>query len=146
MCVRWEACRGPPPAPPPALQPCCLQVTLADVSARTCQFSLLGPEAEPLLASLGVDATALAARGHGAHTLLGLRGAPVVVAVGGGLVPGQGFTLIADESCAADLWSALTGKVGAEELHHSGCWAGWQRVVCMLWWCGLDGGSKVGSR
>ena len=97
------------PSLPPASP---AQVTLSDVSGRTCQFSLLGPQAAPLLEGLGVDTEALGARGHGAHALMGLNGAPVMVALGGGLVPGQGYTLVADEACAGELWTALAGKVG----------------------------------
>lgn len=82
------------------------------MSSRTVQFSLLGPQAAELLSKLGVDAQALAAKGHGSHSLLGLSGKPVVVAVGGGLVPGEGFTLVADEAIGGDLWRALSGQVG----------------------------------
>lgn len=38
-------------------------------------------------------------------------GKPVIVVSGGGL-PGPGYTLIADESVATDVWRALTSQVG----------------------------------
>ena len=93
--------------------PCSLsQVKVTDVSHRTVQFSLLGPSAGALLGTLGVDAAALAKRDHGAHVLLGLGGRPLVVALGGGLVPSKGFTLVADEACAGQLGTQLVAQGG----------------------------------
>ncbi|GAB4818080.1 hypothetical protein N2152v2_005126 [Parachlorella kessleri] len=103
------------------------KVKVTDVSHRTVQFSLLGPSAGALLGMLGVDAEALAKRGHGAHTLLGLGGRPLVVAVGGGLVPGKGFTLVADEACGGQLWKLLVDQ-GAVPMGEEAWEAA--RIVC----------------
>lgn len=79
-----------------------------DVSARTCMFSLLGPQADAVLSTLGANSVAGAA--DNSHSLLSYSGKPVIVAKGGGL-PGPGYTFIADESVAVDVWRALTAQV-----------------------------------
>ncbi len=82
------------------------RVELSDVAPRTAVFSLLGPGADALLAAL--KAGALVGAPRGAHAVLGFAGRPVVAAVGGGLDGlAPGYTLVADESVAAELWRAL---------------------------------------
>jgi folate-binding protein YgfZ len=108
------------------------QVAVTDVSAPTRVFSLLGPRAAQVLRELAGEAAASVAveeRGPGgeeeqvrpgappkpktyapaelgAHVTLSFRGAPVLVACGSGLAS-AGYTLLADESVAADLYAAL---------------------------------------
>lgn len=97
------------------------EVTVADVTAETASFALIGPGAASALAALGaLDAGALP---KGKMMLMGAGGSgsngrtrsPVVVARGGGLSDdsGDGFTLIMDRSSAPDLWRALVAVAGA---------------------------------
>ena len=110
------------------------EVSIADVTAETASFALLGPGAASALAALGaLDAGALpkgkmmllggggGGGGGGSGGSLngggGVGGAsrsPVVVARGGGLSEaGDGFTLILDRAAAPDLWRALVAVGGA---------------------------------
>jgi folate-binding protein YgfZ len=106
------------------------QVAVGDVSGPTRVFSLLGPRAAAVLRELAGDAAAPVAveerpeqeeevrpgappkpktyspAPFGAHVTLNFRGAPVLVISGSGL-SSPGFTLLADESVAADLYAAL---------------------------------------
>lgn len=72
-----------PPARPPvvlgtAINPCFGQLTpvpqvqVADISAKTCMFSLLGPQADQIMQQL--QAGAIVGAPHGTHTLLSLGG------------------------------------------------------------------------
>jgi folate-binding protein YgfZ len=82
------------------------RVELSDIAPRTAMFSLLGPGADALLAAL--KAGALVGAPRGAHAVLGFAGRPVLAAVGGGLDGlAPGYTLVADESVAAELWHTL---------------------------------------
>ncbi len=50
---------------------------------------------------------------YGAHVLVAFRGKPVFVAAGGSLGPQQrGYTLVADEAVAGDVYAAFAAKVG----------------------------------
>lgn len=81
-----------------------MQVSIADVTAQTKMFSLAGPESTSVLQGLG--ATAPASK---QVMLMGFQNSPVVVAAGSGL-SGPGYTLIADELAAGELWRSLTVK------------------------------------
>jgi hypothetical protein len=83
------------------------QVELADLSAHTSMLSVLGPGADAVMREL--QAGDLVGRPPGSHLVLGLGGRPVVAAVGGGL-PGPGYTLVADEAAAGELWRSLTAR------------------------------------
>lgn len=89
------------------------KVQVADISPKTCMFSLLGPQADEIMQQL--QAGAIVGAPHGTHTLLSFGGKPVIAASGGGL-PGPGYTFICDESMAAPLWKALSGVEGVEPL------------------------------
>jgi len=104
------------------------RVDVADVSGATRVFSLAGPRAAAVLRELAGDAAAAVAveekeeeevrpgaprrptvyhpAAFGAHVTLNFRGAPVLVACGSGLAS-PGYTLLADEAVAADLYAAL---------------------------------------
>ena len=56
-------------------------------------------------------------------------GKPVIVMSGGGL-PGPGYTFIADESVATDVWRALTSQVGGTAVCWAACWLRVSRVWC----------------
>lgn len=79
------------------------------MTGRCAIFSLAGPDSSAILGDLG--AGQLAGAPPGQHMLLGLQGAPVIVAVGSGL-SAPGFTFIVDERAAGDLWTTLIAKVG----------------------------------
>lgn len=81
-----------------------MQVSIADVTAQTKMFSLAGPESIGVLQGLG--ATAPPSK---QVILMGFQNSPVVVAAGSGL-SGPGYTLIADELAAGELWRSLTVK------------------------------------
>ncbi|KAI3429808.1 hypothetical protein D9Q98_010121 [Chlorella vulgaris] len=89
------------------------KVSVQDISSKTCMFSLVGPQADQVLQRL--QAGAICDAPYGSHTLLSFQGKPVIVAVGGGL-PGPGYTFIADESVAADVWRVLTAQDGVEPM------------------------------
>ncbi|PNW75971.1 hypothetical protein CHLRE_12g552850v5 [Chlamydomonas reinhardtii] len=88
------------------------KVAVQDVSERTAQISLMGPEAEAVLRELAPDAlAAVLGAPAGAHVLVGFRGKPVFVVAGSGLGPGvPGYTLIADESIGGDVYAAFAAK------------------------------------
>ncbi|KAL3132705.1 hypothetical protein ABBQ32_009213 [Trebouxia sp. C0010 RCD-2024] len=80
------------------------EVSIADVTAITKMFSLAGPESASVLEGLGASAPA-----SDQVSLMGFQNSPVIVAAGGGL-SGPGYTLIADELAAGELWRSLTIK------------------------------------
>jgi glycine cleavage system aminomethyltransferase T len=88
-------------------------VAVSDVTPRTRMFTIAGPKAGEILKELGGDAVTVADPGtpYAAHQLLGFaKGrAPVVVAATSGLAL-PGFTLIADETAAGDLYAALINR------------------------------------
>ncbi|PRW61168.1 glycine cleavage system T [Chlorella sorokiniana] len=94
------------------------QVQLMDVSSKTSMFSVLGPQADAVMQQM--QAGGICGAPYGTHTLLSFRGKPVIVVSGGGL-SGPGYTLIADESVAADVWRALTSQEGVEPFG-ADCW------------------------
>ncbi len=71
-------------------------------------FSLAGPGADALLHELHADS--LVGSPPGSHALLNFGGSPVMLSVGSGLA-GPGYTLIADETVAGDLWRTLAAMV-----------------------------------
>jgi hypothetical protein len=75
-------------------------------------FSVVGPDSAGLLEQLGVETAELRQDGERPrrHVLLNFGGKPVIVAAGSGLAS-PGFTVIADEAVAGDLWAALSSKV-----------------------------------
>ena len=73
---------------------------------------LAGSGSRELLAGMGVPQKLLEGS-DASHGLLEVGGRPVLVAVGSGLHH-KGYTLIADEGNAGELWKALTDKVGME--------------------------------
>jgi len=80
------------------------KVSLQDVTAETVAFSLIGPESEALLATLGMDS--LRGEPYGTHREVDWQEIPVRVAVGSGLAI-AGHTLIAAADQGAALWEAL---------------------------------------
>lgn len=58
------------------------------------------------------DAVTVQGKPYGTHQLLKFRTGPVILMVGSGLAT-PGYTFIADESVAGDLYSLLASKVGA---------------------------------
>lgn len=87
------------------------KVQVLDISPRTSMFVVLGPKAESLMAEIKAD-TALGAAEH-SHIVMGFQGKPVIIARGGDICDGvrlTGYTLIADESVAGELWSVLCNK------------------------------------
>lgn len=85
------------------------KVTLADVTAETAVFSLIGPDSEALLTKLA--GRELADMPEGQHRVGQLVNYPVRVARGNGLAI-AGYTLITAAEQAADLW-ALLAEAGA---------------------------------
>ncbi len=80
------------------------RVQLADQTANTSTFSLLGPQSATLLQRLGVSFPQ-GARLHD-HAVFDLAGAQVRVAIGSGLAT-PGFTLISAATEAPRLWRCL---------------------------------------
>ena len=72
-------------------------------------LTVAGPAAAEVLQTLQLD-PALLEKPAGSHTLVNFGGSPVIVAVGSGLAS-PGYTLIADEAVAGDLWKLLAAKV-----------------------------------
>ena len=93
-----------------------VQVSVRDASSDCCQLVIAGPRSAEILGELGVPQKLLEGR-HASHGLLTVGWKPVLVAYGSGLHH-PGFTLIADEGNAGDLWRALTEKV----LTDMSCW------------------------
>ena len=87
------------------------KVAVADISAQTAAFALVGARLGDVLGRMGAPAD-LGEQGVGTHVLVGFQGQPVVVAADCGLAS-RGVTLVADESIAGALWAALTGVCGA---------------------------------
>ncbi|WIA22426.1 hypothetical protein OEZ85_004730 [Tetradesmus obliquus] len=85
-------------------------VEVSDVSGRCGMLTILGSQADDVMQELAGDAFKLQGEPYCRHQLLRFGpGAPVIVAVGSGLaIPG--YTLIVDQSGAADLYAALVNK------------------------------------
>jgi folate-binding protein YgfZ len=84
------------------------QVAVTDITPKTAMFSLLGPESDAVMVELAAGDDIVGAP-YGTHTVLGFGGKPVIAMVGGGL-PGPGYTLIVEESAAADLWRVIAAR------------------------------------
>lgn len=83
------------------------RVQLADQTANTSTFSLLGPQSAGLLQGLGVNFPE-DANLHG-HAVFDLAGMQVRVAIGSGLVT-PGFRLISSAADAPTVWSCLLNQ------------------------------------
>ena len=83
------------------------KVEVSDIGPSTAMFSLLGPESDAVMKELA--AGEIVGAPYGSHIVLGFGGKPVVAMVGGGL-RGPGYTLIVEESAAADLWRAISAR------------------------------------
>ncbi|MEO1145609.1 MAG: folate-binding protein [Cyanobacteria bacterium J06638_22] len=83
------------------------KVKLEDLTAETATFTLIGPDSEKLLESLG--GAPLSEATYGTHQEMTLAGIPVRVAVGNGVAI-AGYTLIVAADQAADLWRTLVEK------------------------------------
>ena len=83
------------------------KVAVNDITPMTAMFSLLGPESDAVMVELA--AGDIVGAPYGTHTVLGFGGKPVIAMVGGGL-PGPGYTLIVEESAAADLWRVISAR------------------------------------
>ncbi|WP_448563318.1 CAF17-like 4Fe-4S cluster assembly/insertion protein YgfZ [Trichothermofontia sp.] len=81
------------------------RVQLADLTATTVAFSLLGPASDALIEKLG--AGSLIGQPHAHHCPVTFADATVRLAVGSGLAT-PGYTLIADRAIAPPLWQQLT--------------------------------------
>lgn len=90
------------------------KVTVQDITSKTSQIALMGPEAAVVLKELSPEALApvlSAPAGSHAHVLVGFRGKPVFVMASSGLGPGvPGFTLISDESIGGEVYASLAAK------------------------------------
>lgn len=83
---------------------------MQDVTDATCCFTLAGPGSQALVAQMG--AGQLVKRPFGSHVLFsGRDGQPIIVSVGSGLHH-PGFTLVAGQDNAAELWQHLLKLVG----------------------------------
>ncbi len=80
------------------------RVQLADLTATTIAFSLLGPASNTLIDKLG--ASALIGQPHAHHCQVPFGDVPLRIAVGSGLAT-PGYTLIADRAIAVSLWQQL---------------------------------------
>ncbi|KAI9131222.1 folate-binding protein YgfZ [Acaryochloris sp. CCMEE 5410] len=80
------------------------KVKIADITAQTITFSLLGPESSRILHKLGISD--LPESPHH-HITTQIKGHTVRVASGSGLTT-PGYTLFADTKVGAELWQALT--------------------------------------
>jgi folate-binding protein YgfZ len=81
------------------------RVEVKDVSSESATFSLIGPESDTLLKTLGVEIPI--GEAYASHQQLTLDELPVRVAVGSGLAL-PGYTLIVPADDAAKLWQTLT--------------------------------------
>jgi tRNA-modifying protein YgfZ len=84
------------------------KVAVTDITPMTAMFSLVGPESDAVMVELAAGDDIVGAP-YGTHTVLGFGGKPVIAMVGGGL-PGPGYTLIVEESIAADLWRVIAAR------------------------------------
>jgi folate-binding protein YgfZ len=80
------------------------KVKLQDITSETATFSLIGPESDALLATIGAES--MVGQPEGSHQLLPLSNVEVRVAVGNGLAM-PGYTLIVPVEAAATLWQQL---------------------------------------
>jgi hypothetical protein len=90
------------------------QVEVVDVTPLCGQLVLAGPRAGPLLETLGATVSGYPV--PGSHSLLGVRGKPVIVVAGAGFEHSlfQGppaWTVIADLDVISDLWRTAMRKV-----------------------------------
>jgi folate-binding protein YgfZ len=79
------------------------KVKLADHAKTTLCFSLIGPDSSSVLQALGITDLPTQPHHHNTYSLLG---STVRIAVGSGLAT-PGYTLLAEATLGADLWSAL---------------------------------------
>lgn len=84
-----------------------MQVSLRDVSSKCSMFSFAGPEAASILAELGAPTPK-----PNEVKMASCQSCPVVIAGGDGLA-GPGYTIIVDETAAAELYRSLVLKVRA---------------------------------
>ena len=103
-----------------------LQVSIVDVTAQTKMFSLAGPKSTGVLEELG--ATAPASK---QIILMGFQNSPVVVAAGSGLSC-PGYTLIADELAAGELWRSLTVKASIRLVTLLTCYSVRAELQCCM--------------
>ena len=80
------------------------KVTIANETANTVAFTILGPDSSALLSKLGVESFADTALAN--HSFANLGGHETLIAVGGGL-PIPGFTLIVPADSGTQLWVTL---------------------------------------
>ena len=98
------------------------QVDVTDISSRTAMLTVGGPATTEILQGLQLD-PALLEKPRGSHSLLNFGGSPVIVAVGSGL-ESPGYTLIADEAVAGELWRTLAAQVVSvsDQCTSTHCW------------------------
>lgn len=82
-------------------------VQLSDISSQTAMFVVAGPRSDEILKQLKA-ADAVIGKPWYSHTVMGVSGKPVIVAVGP-LLSAQGYVIIVDESIAPDVWRSITG-------------------------------------
>jgi glycine cleavage system aminomethyltransferase T len=92
-----------------------MQVEVLDVSAETALFTVAGPGSDDLVGRLG--AGQLVGREDGEHAVFGSSGQPIVVCVARELVQ-PGYSLIASEAVAADLWRKILTLVSPARHAH----------------------------
>ncbi|CAK0742478.1 hypothetical protein CVIRNUC_001399 [Coccomyxa viridis] len=77
------------------------KVEVADISDETVQLRLAGLHSDSFIAGLG--AGELVGQAHGSHAVFKAGGEPVVISVGSGF-SASGYTIVASEGAAAELW------------------------------------------
>ena len=82
-----------------------MQVSLQDVSGKCSMFSFAGPEASSILEELGAPTP-----GADEVKMASCQDCPVVIAGGSGLAS-PGYTVVVDETAAAELYRSLMLKV-----------------------------------
>lgn len=83
------------------------QVEVSDISSQTAVFTVAGPAAAQTLAAVG--AASIKEMQAGQHGMMECLGSPVILCAGWAL-GSPDWTLIVDESVAAELWRTLTAK------------------------------------
>ncbi|KAF5825455.1 hypothetical protein DUNSADRAFT_9725 [Dunaliella salina] len=85
-------------------------VQVKDVSEQCAMLTLIGPESDNVLKEIAGDAVTIYGKPYGTHQLLKFKSGPVILAAGSGLAA-PGYTFLADESVAGELFAVLVSKV-----------------------------------
>eukprot|EP00200_Dunaliella_tertiolecta_P005670 CAMPEP_0202354094 /NCGR_PEP_ID=MMETSP1126-20121109/9569_1 /ASSEMBLY_ACC=CAM_ASM_000457 /TAXON_ID=3047 /ORGANISM="Dunaliella tertiolecta, Strain CCMP1320" /LENGTH=450 /DNA_ID=CAMNT_0048946527 /DNA_START=178 /DNA_END=1530 /DNA_ORIENTATION=- len=85
------------------------KVQVKDVSEQCAMLTLIGPESDNVLKEIAGDAITIYGKPYGSHQLLKFKSGPVILVAGSGLAA-PGYTLLADESVAGELFAVLASK------------------------------------